>query len=134
MNRQSTGICRYNRVVSDRCFKAGCNLAFDIHALNHGLDHPVSFPNPIEIFVEVSEPDSIDLDRQKAGQQLAFSAGVHFCIGAPLARQELNLGFMALMNEMSNIRLDEDKPAPEAEISFILRNLPSLHLRYDPVS
>lgn len=78
------------------------------------------------------EPDSVDVERAKAGQQLAFGAGVHFCIGAPLARQELNLGFKALMELGQNWRLDETAPAPEPEPSFILRNLPQLSVRFDP--
>ncbi|MEM8769231.1 MAG: cytochrome P450 [Pseudomonadota bacterium] len=77
------------------------------------------------------DPDKVDPHRSKAGMQLAFGSGVHHCIGAPLARQELNLGFPALLERMENIRLDESAPPPEAEPSFILRNLPELHIRFD---
>ncbi len=77
------------------------------------------------------DPDKVDPHRPKAGMQLAFGSGVHHCIGAPLARQELNLGFPALLERMENIRLDESAPPPEAEPSFILRNLPELHIRFD---
>ena len=76
-------------------------------------------------------PDEIDLDRHKAGTQMAFGSGVHHCIGAPLARQELNLGFRALLERIDNFRLDPDQPPPEAEPSFILRNLAHLHIRFD---
>ena len=75
-------------------------------------------------------PDELNVHRQKAGAQLAFGAGVHFCIGAPLARQELNLGFLALLDRLENIRLAEGA-RPEAEVSFILRNLPELPITYD---
>jgi len=77
------------------------------------------------------EPDLVDLEREKAGAQLAFGSGVHHCIGAPLARQELNLGFPALLAHGRNFRMDPDQPRPEAEASFILRNLPSLHIIFD---
>lgn len=76
-------------------------------------------------------PDEIDLDRKKAGTQMAFGSGVHHCIGAPLARQELNLGFATLLNRMVNFRLDAEKPAPEAEASFVLRNLAHLYIAFD---
>ena len=76
-------------------------------------------------------PDEIDLDRRKAGTQMAFGSGVHHCIGAPLARQELNLGFGTLLGRAGNFRLDPDKPPPEAEPSFVLRNLAHLHVRFD---
>jgi cytochrome P450 len=80
---------------------------------------------------QFENPDALDLHRKKAGMQLAFGSGVHHCIGAPLARQELNLGFPALLKRMGNIRLASGHPAPEAEASFILRNLPELHIDYE---
>ena len=75
-------------------------------------------------------PEHVDLGRAKVGMQLAFGSGVHHCIGAPLARQELNLGWMALLDKMENMRL---KPGfvPEAEASVILRNVPELQITYD---
>ena len=76
-------------------------------------------------------PDDVVIDRPKAGMQMAFGSGVHHCIGAPLARQELNLGFASLLERMENFRLDPDKPAPEAEPSFVLRNLAHLHVRFE---
>ena len=76
-------------------------------------------------------PDEIDLDRPKAGTQMAFGSGVHHCIGAPLARQELNLGFATLLRRAANFRLDPDRPPPEAEPSFVLRNLAHLYIRFD---
>ena len=62
---------------------------------------------------------------------MAFSSGVHHCIGAPLACQELNLGFRTLLERVKHCRLDADKPPPEAEPSFVLRNLAHLHIRFD---
>jgi len=79
---------------------------------------------------QFENPDAVDVHREKAGMQLAFGSGVHHCIGAPLARQELNLGFPALLARMADIRLASDRPEPEAEPSFILRNLPHLHITY----
>ena len=76
------------------------------------------------------DPDVVNVHREKAGMQLAFGSGVHHCIGAPLARQELNLGFEALLKRMQDFRLADGHPPPEAEPSFILRNLPKLHIRY----
>ena len=81
---------------------------------------------------QFEQPDALDVHRAKAGSQLAFGAGVHFCIGAPLARQELNLGFMTLLDRGRNFRLMPDHPV-EAEASFILRNLPELHIAFDRV-
>ncbi len=78
-----------------------------------------------------ANPDHVNLDREKAGMHFSFGSGVHHCIGAPLARQELNLGFPALLERMESIRLSAEQPEPRAEPSFILRNLPHLHLEFD---
>ncbi len=45
--------------------------------------------------------------------------------------KELNLGFASLIKRMKNFSLNPDKPAPEAEPSFVLRNLAHLHVRFD---
>ena len=79
---------------------------------------------------QFERPDEVDVERAKAGMQLAFGSGVHHCIGAPLARQELNLGFMALLDRMQDIRLATDHPEPQSEPSFILRNVPELHIEF----
>jgi len=76
-------------------------------------------------------PDEVNIHRKKAGMQLAFGSGVHHCIGAPLARQELTLGFPALLARMQNIRLAADQPVPAAEPSLILRNLPHLQIEFE---
>jgi cytochrome P450 len=82
---------------------------------------------------QFKNPDQVDLRRDKAGMHFAFGSGRHHCIGAPLARQELNLGFSALLKRMEKIRLSPSHPEPQAEPSFILRNLPSLYLEFDPI-
>ena len=82
---------------------------------------------------QFAEPDQVDLQRPKAGMQLAFGSGIHHCIGAPLARQELNLGFPALLKRMRNIRFSEENPPPPAEPSFILRNVPKLPIKFDRI-
>ena len=80
---------------------------------------------------QFEDPDQVRIDRKKAGMQLAFGSGVHHCIGAPLARQELNLGFAALLERFEDFRLAAGAD-PEAEPSFILRNLPTLPICYRP--
>ena len=78
---------------------------------------------------EFVNPDVVDIHRARAGRQLAFGSGIHHCIGAPLARQELNLGFAALLDAFEGFRVADDA-APEAQPSFILRNLARLPVRY----
>lgn len=76
-------------------------------------------------------PVQVDIHRKNAGSQLAFGSGIHHCVGAPLARQELNLGFPALVSRMKNFRLTPGHPEPRAEPSVILRSLPELYVQFD---
>jgi cytochrome P450 len=76
-------------------------------------------------------PVKVDIHRKNAGSQLAFSAGIHHCVGAPLARQELNLGFAALLSRMKNFRIAPGHAQPKAEPSVILRSLPELYVEFD---
>ncbi len=79
---------------------------------------------------QFENPDEVNVDREKAGLQMAFGSGVHHCIGAPLARQELNIGFFELVEKFQDFSLDSDKTAPVADPSLILRGLPQLHIKY----
>jgi cytochrome P450 len=48
---------------------------------------------------QFADPDSLDLGR-RATRNLAFGAGVHFCVGAPLARLEARLALPKLLGTM----------------------------------
>ena len=50
------------------------------------------------------EPDRLDIGR-KPNRHVAFGYGVHFCLGAPLARLEGVIGFEALLGRLPNLRL-----------------------------
>jgi len=53
-------------------------------------------------------PDPARFDPQRSGPaQLAFGAGLHFCVGAPLARLELQIALPALFAALPNMRLTE---------------------------
>jgi cytochrome P450 len=53
---------------------------------------------------QFSNPDCFDLDRP-AGRHLAFGQGIHFCLGAPLARLEARLALGAMLERFESIRL-----------------------------
>lgn len=50
------------------------------------------------------EPDRFDLDRPNAQEHLAFSGGIHYCLGAPLARLEGAIGFQVLAERLPTLR------------------------------
>jgi cytochrome P450 len=52
-----------------------------------------------------SDPDRFDVRRANAREHLAFSAGVHYCIGAALARAEGRIGLQALFERYPDLAL-----------------------------
>jgi cytochrome P450 len=60
-------------------------------------------------------------------RHLAFGAGAHFCLGAPLARLELQILFGTLVSRLPYIRLDGDPPRYRPGLVF--RGLEALRLR-----
>ncbi|GAC1365335.1 MAG: monooxygenase YjiB [Ktedonobacteraceae bacterium] len=52
-------------------------------------------------------PDVFDI-RRSPNRHVAFGHGIHFCIGAPLARLETRIAFEALLTRFKNIRRVQD--------------------------
>jgi cytochrome P450 len=55
------------------------------------------------------EPERIDLDRDNASRHLSFGLGIHFCIGAPLARLEAKIVLEELSSRLPGLRLAADQ-------------------------
>ncbi|WP_433223493.1 cytochrome P450 family protein [Dactylosporangium sp. CS-047395] len=58
-------------------------------------------------------PDTFDLDRAD-NQHLAFGYGIHYCLGAPLARLEAQIAFTDLLTAFPGMRL----AVPAAEVRW----------------
>ncbi len=63
------------------------------------------------------DPDTLDITRAD-NKHLAFGRGIHYCLGAPLARMEGQIAINTLLRRMPELRL---KGSPE-----------SLTWRWDP--
>jgi cytochrome P450 len=49
-------------------------------------------------------PDEFRIDRPDAGGHLGFGYGIHYCVGAPLARLELQCAFGTLLARFPTLR------------------------------
>jgi hypothetical protein len=72
---------------------------------------------------QFKDPDRLDLKRLN-NQHLAFSAGLHFCIGAQLARLEGQIAIMNLVQRFPKMKLAG--PRPQWAATFGFRGLKSL--------
>jgi len=78
------------------------------------------------------DPDRLDLRRPNPGAHLAFGQGEHHCLGAPLARLELNQAFRALLERFEGFRLAPGRPRPRHVPGLSLRSLAELHVELVP--
>ena len=70
---------------------AGAQVLISLAAANRDRDH-------------FDAADTLDVRREHA-RHLAFGYGIHFCLGAPLARMEAQVAFSSLLNRFPELRL-----------------------------
>ena len=92
-------------------FRRGDEVACLLAAAN---SDPARFPDPSKF-----------APMRNAKPQLAFGAGIHFCVGAPLARLELKIALQTLFAQAPGLRLTE---APRYANLFHFHGLESLHV------
>jgi cytochrome P450 len=51
-----------------------------------------------------TDPDRFDITREHSADHLAFSSGIHYCIGQPLARLEATIALRALAERAPRLR------------------------------
>jgi cytochrome P450 len=77
-----------------------------------------------------AEPEKFDMDRTSLNQHLAFGTGVHHCIGALLARQEMKCAIKEIVNNVESLELAVQPDQLDLSTSMvILRGLKSLPVR-----
>ncbi|MFE3409871.1 cytochrome P450 [Streptomyces mirabilis] len=69
-----------------------------------------------------ASPESLDLSRSD-NPHISFSAGIHYCIGAPLARLELAASLGALLEKAPTLALAAE---PERKPNFVIRGIEGL--------
>ncbi|MFN3231996.1 MAG: cytochrome P450 [Alphaproteobacteria bacterium] len=76
-------------------------------------------------------PAEFRVDRKDAGAHLAFGAGIHFCPGAMLARQEMASAFTQLLDRLDNIALAVPEESLSHFPSMFHRRLKSLPVTFE---
>jgi cytochrome P450 len=85
-----------------------------------------------------AEPERFDVERANKRDHMAFSRGVHACLGAPLARLEARVAIERLLARTADIRISEAHHGPPGarrysfEPTYTFRNLADLHIEFDP--
>ncbi len=77
------------------------------------------------------DPDRLDLGRDSAGH-LAFGYGIHYCLGAPLARLEAEIAISGLLARFGSIGLAVPAASLRWRPSTLIHGLESLPVRLAP--
>jgi unspecific monooxygenase len=70
-------------------------------------------------------PDNLELMRDP-NPHVSFGLGIHFCLGAPLARLELQIGLSALARRFPNLHLADESAPLEYGSGFVIRGVQRL--------
>jgi cytochrome P450 len=82
---------------------------------------------------EFPEPERFDLERANASSHLAFGGGVHFCLGASLARLESRIALEVLTARLPTLALAPGRTL-ERVPHFFLRGFEHLWVTWEPAA
>ncbi len=74
-------------------------------------------------------PDAFDI-RRNPNRHMAFGYGLHYCLGAPLARMEGAIAINTLLRRLPNLQLAVDPRDIEWNESLLLRSMKALPVRF----
>ncbi|WP_413809050.1 cytochrome P450 family protein [Streptomyces sp. OE57] len=77
-----------------------------------------------------AEPDVLDLTRRD-NQHLGYGHGIHYCLGAPLARLEAQTAIATLLRRLPGLRLAEDPDDLRWRGGLIMRGLRALPVTWN---
>ena len=71
------------------------------------------------------DPECLDIERGNAAEHIGFGGGIHVCIGAPLARIELEASLRTLVEHAPRLELAAE---PRRNPAFVIWGLEAVHL------
>ncbi|MYQ97777.1 cytochrome P450, partial [Streptomyces sp. SID6139] len=77
------------------------------------------------------DPDTLDLGRRD-NQHLGYGHGIHYCLGAPLARLEGQTALATLLTRLPDLRLAADPDELRWRGGLIMRGLRTLPVEFTP--
>jgi len=77
------------------------------------------------------DPARFSLDREGEPEHLAFSSGIHYCLGAALAKMEGEVGLRALFDRFPDLTLDG---SPRRRPTRVLRGYDAMPVRLSPAT
>jgi len=110
-------IAKQDLTIGGKEIAAGSVIALGLGAANHD-------PEKFE------EPEVFDITRTP-NEHLGFSSGIHFCLGAALARMQLTICFTTLLRRLPNLSFAPDKQAiPTKHSILIFKGFDSLPVKF----
>ncbi|MFE5299938.1 cytochrome P450 [Streptomyces sp. NPDC056632] len=77
-------------------------------------------------------PDELDFHRENVKQHMGFGHGIHYCLGAPLARMEASVAFRALLGQCHGLALAVPEDGLQWRRSVQLHGLRHLPVTFTP--
>jgi cytochrome P450 len=107
---------REDLIIADTCIPKGESVLAALGSANH--DESI-FENP----------ETLMLDRQN-NKHIGFGSGIHYCLGAPLARLESSIAFQVLFERLPNLRLAVNYENLRWNSNLITRGVSSIPVKF----
>lgn len=120
-------VLRYDSPIQSLPRKVMADVELPSGSVEKGSTTMVLFGSANRDSEHFSDADQFDIHRKSTGH-VAFGHGIHFCLGASLARLEARVAFETLFAKCSNLQLDAAE-VPMLD-SFALRGPRSLPVRF----
>ncbi|AUI60038.1 cytochrome P450 [Amycolatopsis sp. BJA-103] len=99
------------------------------HPVRRGEHVVTSLPAANRDPALLADGDTLDVTRARC-PHVAFGHGIHHCLGATLARLELQLALPALLRRFPGLRLADPAAAPDFKDRALIHGLRSLHVTW----